>query len=75
MRFDFALALLSALNDTTQLISLTIPITELTTDDQACVLIFSWPKLFSGMDLATRPPYETVDFKALAKQDKDFNTL
>jgi len=26
------------------------------------------------MDLATRPPYETVDFKALAKDDEDFNT-
>lgn len=26
------------------------------------------------MDLATRPPYDTVDFKALAKQDEDFNT-
>ncbi|KAF1976537.1 hypothetical protein BU23DRAFT_528211 [Bimuria novae-zelandiae CBS 107.79] len=27
------------------------------------------------MNLATRPPYETVDFKALAKQDKAFNSI
>ncbi|KAF2450275.1 hypothetical protein P171DRAFT_348912 [Karstenula rhodostoma CBS 690.94] len=26
------------------------------------------------MDLATKPPYETVDFKALAQQDEAFNT-
>lgn len=27
------------------------------------------------MDLATKPPYETVDFKALAQRDEDFNTI
>lgn len=28
-----------------------------------------------GMNLAQRPPYVTVDFKALAKSDKDFKQL
>jgi 23S rRNA (adenine1618-N6)-methyltransferase len=27
------------------------------------------------MELATRPPYEAIDFKALAKQDKDFDSI
>lgn len=27
------------------------------------------------MDLATKPPYETVDFKALAQRDEAFNTI
>jgi 23S rRNA (adenine1618-N6)-methyltransferase len=31
--------------------------------------------LNGSMDLATRSPYETVDFKALAKQDEGFKTI